>query len=145
MFKVNPGLLVDLKDQAVSMAADLEKKLLKAPGDLDAYNAALKSLLKQGELRGISEDEMYAWTGSWNYIRQPGVPVAISLRVVTNNDSFNNESSELPEYDMLFEDPDAPRPLQQSLADWRTKRYEVMTGFARTYNMVLTGPEEFHM
>ena len=32
--KVNPRLHIDLKDQAVYTAADLEKKLLEAPGDL---------------------------------------------------------------------------------------------------------------
>ena len=140
---VNPGLLINLKDQAVSMAADLEKKLLEAPGDLNAYNASLKSLLKQGELRRISEDEMRGWTGSWNYVEHLGVPEAPSLRMVTNNNSFSN-NSELPEDDVMF-DPDALRPLQQVLLCWRVQRQEIMTGLARTYKMVLTGLEELNM
>ena len=75
---------------------------------------------------------MYAWTGSWNYIRHPGVALATSLRVVTNKNSFNNDSSELPKDDVLFGDPDALYPLQRSLACWRIRKHEVMTGLART-------------
>ena len=67
----DPRLLSDNKDQAVAMAADLERKLLEAPGDLKAYNAALESFLKQGELREISEGEMTSWPGSFNYICLP--------------------------------------------------------------------------
>ena len=88
---------------------------------------------------------MFAWMGFWNYIRHPGVPVATYLRVVTGNNSLNNHISELPEDNMLFDEPDATHPLQQSLAHWRTQRHEVMTDLARTYNTVLTGPEELHM
>ena len=129
--KVDLGLLIDLKDQALSAAADLEKRLLEAPGDLDAYNAVLKNLLKQGELKGIFEEEMYVWTGSWDYIRYPGVPLATTLGVVTDDNGYSNDGPELPEDNMLF--------------GWRTRRHEVMTSLARTYNTVLTSPEELHM
>ena len=43
-----PHLLTDNKGQAVAMAAGLERKLLKTPGDLDAHNSALKDFLKKG-------------------------------------------------------------------------------------------------
>ena len=47
----NPSLLTEDKDQAVKMAASLEKKLLRMLGDQDAYNLALEDLLGKGVLK----------------------------------------------------------------------------------------------
>ena len=45
---------------------------------------------------------MYAWMGSQDYISYPGVPVATTLGVITDDSRFNNDGPELPEDDMLF-------------------------------------------
>ena len=61
------------------MAAGLEKKLLRIPGDL----------IQRRLLKEISDNEMDSWSGPINYINHHGVPEpgleTSSLRVVSSS------------------------------------------------------------
>ena len=70
----DPSLLTEDKGQAVAKAAGLERKLLRMPGDLNAYNLALDDLIEREVLKEISDSEMDSWSGHINYVNHHGVP-----------------------------------------------------------------------
>ena len=97
------------------MAAGLERRLLKTPGEINAYNDALKDFLERRVLKEISDEEMASWSGSLNYISHHGVPkpglVTTSLRVVSNS-SLDNNNSGLSYNNILPKGPNSLTPLQ---------------------------------
>ena len=70
----DPTLLTEDKGQAVAKAASLERKLLRMPGDLNAYNLALEDLIEGWVLTEISDAEMETWSGPSNYINHHFLP-----------------------------------------------------------------------
>ena len=67
------GLLTDNKQQAVGMAADLERRLKKI-GQLESYNTELKEFINRGVVKELSCEDMEQWKGPINYISHHGVP-----------------------------------------------------------------------
>ena len=102
----DPTLLTEDKGQAVAKAASLERKLLRMPGDLNAYNLALEDLLKRVVLKEISDVGMASWNDPFGYINHHGVlepgSVTPSLRVVSRC-SLDDDGSDdaLPSHPIL--------------------------------------------
>ena len=61
------SLLSDNRQQVISMAINLEKRL-KRKNQINVYNAEIQGFIDRGVARQISQEEMDAWTGPINYI-----------------------------------------------------------------------------
>ena len=94
-FVKDPSVLTDNRNQAIALAAGLEKRL-KRNGELDAYNKALQEFLDRGCLVELTEEEMENWDGIVNYVSHHGVPkpgsTTTPLRIVSNSSLNNNNS-----------------------------------------------------
>ena len=118
--------LTDNIGQAISFQKSCEKRLLKNPALLEAYNSELRKFIDRGAIVPLTQEEIDAYDGPVSYVAHHDVHKPDSsttpLRVVTNT-SLKNANTGLSPNQCMQEGPNALSSLLEVIIGFRM--YEV--------------------
>ena len=140
--------LTDNIGQAIAIQKSCEKRLLKNPLLLDAYNAELRKSMERGAIVQLTEEEINSYVGPVSYVAHHDVhkpdSTTTPLRVVTNT-SLKNINAGLSPNDCMEEGPNALSSLLEVLIGFRMCEVGLVYDMTKAYQSIQTGEVEKHV
>ena len=137
--------LSDNIHQAISFQKSCEKRLLRNPQLLAAYNEELKKAIDRGAIVRLSEEEISSYEGPVSYVAHHDVhkpdSTTTPLRVVTNT-SLKNINSGLSPNQCMQEGPNALSSLLEVLLGFRMYEVGLVYDMTKAYQSIGTGAVE---
>ena len=140
------SLLTDNRQQALSRAKSLEKRLIKS-GMKTSYDDQLKDFINRKAVELISNEEMQSYEGVVNYVDHHGVKQESNTtpyRFVVNS-SLDNNLSGVSLNSCLPKGPNSIRPLFQCIVTFRSYRHVAVFDLSKAYQSMYTGEKEKHL
>ena len=140
--------LTDNVGQAIAIQRSCERRLLKNPLLLDAYNTELRKSMERGAIVKLTEDEIDSYVGPVSYVAHHDVhkpdSTTTPLRVVTNT-SLKNINAGLSPNDCMREGPNALSSLLEVLIGFRMCEVGLVYDMSKAYQAIKTGEVEKHV
>ena len=130
--------LTDNINQAVRMQCSVERRLLRDPSLLRAYNEESKTFVDRGAISLITQDEMDEYKGPVSYVTHLPVlkpdSTTTPLRIVTNT-SFVNCNAKLSPNNCMQEGPCALASLLEVLIGFRLNEVALVYDLTKAYQV----------
>ena len=140
------SILSDNREQALSRARSLEKRLLKS-GFKESYDEQLKDFIDRKAVERITDEELQSYKGPVNYVDHHGVlsdSNTTPYRFVVNS-SLSNNNSGISLNDCIPKGPNSLRSLFQCIITFRSYTHVVVFDLSKAYQSMYTGEQEKHL
>ena len=140
--------LSDNLQQAIRMQCSVERRLLRDPLLMSAYNEEFMKFVNRGAISRITQQEMDSYQGPVSYVTHLPVlkpdSTTTPLRIVTNT-SFVNQNAKLSPNNCMDEGPNALSPLLEVLIGFRLEEVALVYDLTKAYQSIQTGEVERHV
>ena len=140
--------LSDNLQQAIRMQCSVERRLLRDPVLMSAYNEEFMKFVNRGAISRITQREMDDYQGPVSYVTHLPVlkpdSTTTPLRIVTNT-SFVNQNAKLSPNNCMEEGPNALSPLLEVLIGFRMEEVALVYDLTKAYQSIQTGEVERHV
>ena len=140
--------LTDNIGQAIAFQKSCEKRLLRDPVLLEAYNAELRKAIDRGAIVRLTERELQEYDGPISYVAHHDVhkpdSTTTPLRVVTNT-SLRNVNAGLSPNECMEDGPNALSSLLEVLIGFRMSEVGLVYDMTKAYQSINTRDVEKHV
>ena len=128
--------LVNNLSQVVRTQRGVEKRLLKDPKLIEAYNVEFQKFIDRGAISKLTQEELDDYSGPVSFVThhpvmKPG-SASTPLRIVTNT-SFVNEHAKLSPNNCMQEGPNALASLLEVIIGFRMNEVALVYDLTKAY------------